>query len=66
MTTPEHQHPIDPLSQSIGRIEGRLDGIEKRLDRVESRLDRIDDHLRWMIGTMIAVGGLIVAILKLT
>jgi hypothetical protein len=45
MSTPEPHHPIDPVSQALGRIEGRLDGLDKRLDErfagVDKRLDEL-------------------------
>jgi len=35
MSTPAEQHPIDPISHSLGRLEGRLDGVDKRLATLE-------------------------------
>jgi hypothetical protein len=51
MSTPEH--PIDPLSQALGRIEGRLEGLDKRLETLERQMI-------WLIG--IVVTGLLVQV----
>jgi hypothetical protein len=42
-TPPEHPHPIDPVSQALGRVEGRLEGLEKRVD---DRLEHLVGGLR--------------------
>ncbi len=57
MSTPAAEHPIDPISHALGRIEGRLEGLERRLDErfagVEARFasadKRIDSLERWMV-----------------
>jgi hypothetical protein len=58
--TPTEQHPIDPLSQTLGRIEGRLEGLDKRLETVERQMI-------WLIGIVVtgllAQVGTLVAIL---
>ena len=35
MSTPAPEHPLDPLSHALGRVEGRLDGVDKRLETLE-------------------------------
>jgi hypothetical protein len=35
MSTPAADHPIDPISHSLGHLEGRLDGVDKRLETLE-------------------------------
>jgi hypothetical protein len=52
VSTPEHQHPIDPLSQALGRIEGRLEGLATRAELAEALRDVVThDQLRgWIIG----------------
>jgi hypothetical protein len=40
LTSQEHPHPIDPVSQALGRVEGRLEGLEKR----------VDDRLEHLVG----------------
>jgi hypothetical protein len=60
MSTPAEQHPIDPLSQALGRIEGRLEGLDKRLETLERQMI-------WLIGIVVtgllAQVGTLVAIL---
>jgi hypothetical protein len=61
MSTPEERHPIDPLSQALGRIEGKLDGLEKHLGErftavearfagVDKRIDDLRATLFWGLG----------------
>jgi len=38
MSTPAEHHVIDPVSEKLGRLDGRMDGLEKRLDSVERTL----------------------------
>jgi hypothetical protein len=60
MSTPEH--PIDPLSQALGRIEGRLEGLEKRLETLARQL-------LWLFGITVTgllaqVGTLVAMVLR--
>jgi hypothetical protein len=62
MSTPAEQHPIDPLSQALGRIEGRLEGLDKRLGTLERQL-------LWLIGIVVTgllaqVGTLVAIVLR--
>jgi len=37
-------HPLDPISQALGRLDGRLDEFEKRMDDRFAAVDhRFDD-----------------------
>lgn len=42
---PEHQHPIDPLSERLGELRADVRGIRERLDGIDHRLDGIDHRL---------------------
>jgi hypothetical protein len=57
MSTPAEPHPIDPLSQALGRIEGRLEGLEKRLEdrfaAVDKRLETLERQMIWLIGIVV-------------
>ena len=35
---PEHQHPIDPLSERLGELRADVRGIRERLDSIETRM----------------------------
>jgi len=69
---------LDIIEHDIGRVSKRLDTIETRLDKMEERSDarfdalhaRIDtlheamrSQTRWLVGTLIAVGGFISALI---
>jgi hypothetical protein len=71
MSTPEPHHPIDPLSQALGRIEGRLDEGEKRQVERFAALDKRIDDLRttlfWGFGvtwTLIVASDLVARALR--
>jgi hypothetical protein len=78
MSTPESRHPIDPLSQALGRIEGHLEGLDKRLDErfgaVEVRFTSIEKRLddtatkaelrAWSSVILLLVGALLALVLR--
>jgi len=49
MSTPADAHPLDPLSQALGRLEGRLDAFEKhvmdRFAQIDQRFDRLERRI---------------------
>jgi len=54
MSTPVAEHPIDPISQALGRIEGRFDQFEKRVDdrfrAVDERFATLERYMLWGFG----------------
>jgi len=52
MSTPADRHPIDPISQALGRIEGRFESVGARFDAVDRRLDGVDRRLDRVETTM--------------
>jgi hypothetical protein len=61
MSTPAAEHPIDPLSHALGRIEGRLEaldtrlterfaGVEARFASADKRIDSLERYMLWGFG----------------
>jgi hypothetical protein len=38
---PEHQHPIDPLSERLGELRADVRAINGHLDSIEARMARL-------------------------
>ena len=48
------------------RIDGRIDETNRRIDELNRSLsDRLDSRFTWTIATMVALAGVIVAVIKL-
>ncbi len=56
MSLPEHQHPIDPLSERLGALGADVAGIKDRLGRIELTMATKAELRVW--GTLL--GGLMV------
>ena len=70
----ESRRSIERLRQDLeakiegldAKIDARSDGLDAKIDAKIERLRRdMNVQFRWMLGTMVAVGALIVAALKL-
>jgi ElaB/YqjD/DUF883 family membrane-anchored ribosome-binding protein len=48
------------------RIEDGLENVNQRIDVVNQRIDALNGRVLWVIGTQIALTGLLLAALKLT
>ena len=73
-------HPLDPISQALGHLEGRYDQfenrietrfaqIERRFDQIERRLDRLEDRMWWLVaivlsGLLAQVGTLVAVLVR--
>jgi hypothetical protein len=54
MSTPADRHPLDPISQALGHLEGRFDQFEKqvadRFTSIEKRIATLRSEMRTLIG----------------
>ena len=66
VSTPADRHPIDPISQAIGKLEGRFDQFEKRVDdrfdAVDARFNAIDRHFESLERLLYVVIGILVTL----
>jgi len=69
MSTPEVQsaaHGLDPLSEAIGEIRGRLTAVEKALEKLDMTKATTSELRVWGTLILLAIGGLFSAVLGLT
>ena len=57
MSTPADRHPLDPISQALGRIEGRFDQFEKRFDDLRSEMRTLIGGLYVLVAAGLTVIG---------
>ena len=57
---------VREVRRSVQRLDEKLDsGLERLEAKIEGLRREVNVQFRWMLGTMVAVGALIVAALKL-
>ncbi len=67
---------FEQVDKRLDQVDKRLDQVDKRLDQIDRRLDQqhqdilsihheLKRQMRWFFGTTVAVGGFVVAILRL-
>ncbi|MBI2506039.1 MAG: hypothetical protein HYW07_22725 [Candidatus Latescibacteria bacterium] len=54
------------LRHEIRRLDGRIDQTSQRIDeKHEQQLQRLDNRFLWMMTTMIALTGVVIAVIKM-
>lgn len=53
MSTPEHRHPIDPVSEKLGALQAGMASLEQRLGKIEVRLKQL--RSKWEIRILLAL-----------
>jgi len=65
----ELKHQREPIKTLIEQMDKRFEAVEKRFEAVQKRFEalilRIDRFMFWSFATTLAVGGLVVAAIKL-
>ena len=68
---------FEQMDKRFEQVDKRFEQVEKRLDQVDKRFEQQHQEImglhheikllmRWSFGTLLAIGGLIVAVLRLT
>jgi hypothetical protein len=55
MSTPAEQHPIDPISLALGRLDGRFDEFQKHVDTRFAAVDTQFAMVYRLIGGLYAL-----------
>jgi hypothetical protein len=61
---------VEDVKERVGNLEGRVESLEERVIKFEDRVDgrfarleqKVDVNLRWMIGLMVTVLGMLIHI----
>ncbi|CAA9890807.1 conserved hypothetical protein [Candidatus Methylobacter favarea] len=72
----ELKHQRELMSEGFRQMEKRFEQVDKRFEQVDKRFEQMHQEIlgvhqeirqliRWSFGTLLAIGGLIVAVLRL-
>ena len=66
----ELKHQRELMQQGFALMDKRFEQVDKRFEQVDKRFEvltvRIDTFMRWSFGLTLTVGGIVIAVLKLT